>query len=1001
MSASRRMAEGGTAVDRRRPVAFRFDGRRFEGLAGDTLASALLANGVRVVARSFKYHRPRGIVALGAEEPGARVRVLAPAAEPLACATTLPIVEGLEARAVNCWPSLRFDAGALIGAFARLLPAGFYYKTFMAPALAWPFYERVLRRLAGLGVVDAGAAAATTGATPGDDECRGAGAPPAPPRKRRRYAHADVLVVGAGAAGMAAALVAARSGARVILADERARPGGALHDAPGGADALAWISAAAAAFDALPGTRRLVSTQVFGYHDHGFLTALERGAVGDDCVWKIRARRVVLATGAHERPMVFPDNDRPGVMLASAVTGYLHRYGVACGRRALLACCDDAAWDAAIGWAQQGIEVVAIADARREVDPVRLEQARALGIRTLVGHRVEGVDGRRAVRGARLAAGDGASTVRLACDLIAMAGGWSPTVHLHSQSAGKVVYDADRACFVPGTAAQPSRCAGAAAGRFETAACLADGLEAGAEAAAALGLAACTVAPPELPIVRTARAAGGWAPAGAGRGTAFVDLANDVTVDDLALAHREGYGAVELAKRYTTAGMGVDQGKTANVNAIGVLAELAQASPGAIGTTTFRPPYAPVAFGAIAGLDPGPLVRPVRRTPMTHWHEARGAVMYESGANWRRPGYYPEPGESMADAVARECRAVRERAGIYDSSPLGKFAVRGPGAGAFLDFVCTGAVADLKPGRGRYNLMLREDGRLLDDGVVFRLSDDQFWVSTTAGNADAVHAWLEFARQCLWRGAPVFIIAVTAQWANAVVCGPHARAVLAAAGTDFDLARESFPFMAMREGQVGGLAARVFRVSFTGELSFEVNVPARHGAALWTALIDAGAAFGIEPVGSEANHVLRVEKGYLSIGHEADGMATPDDLGLAWAVDGRKADFIGKRALARSASHAGARRQLVGLLPADAGTVLAEGAQILASDGVSSVGFVTASVASGALGRSIALALLDDGRRRLDETVRVTVESATGLGSVAARVVAPAFYDVRGERLRG
>ena len=478
MSASRRMAEGGTAVDRRRPVAFRFDGRRFEGLAGDTLASALLANGVRVVARSFKYHRPRGIVALGAEEPGARVRVLAPAAEPLACATTLPIVEGLEARAVNCWPSLRFDAGALIGAFARLLPAGFYYKTFMAPALAWPFYERVLRRLAGLGVVDAGAADTATdaatdaapNATPGGDEDRGAAAPPAPPRKRRRYAHADVLVVGAGAAGMAAALVAARSGARVILADERARPGGALHDAPGEAGALAWISAAAATFDALSGTRRLVSTQVFGYHDHGFLTALERRAAGDDCVWKIRARRVVLATGAHERPMVFPGNDRPGVMLASAVTGYLHRYGVACGRHALLACCDDTAWDAAFEWAQRGIAVVAIADARPEVDPERVQRARALGIRTLLGHRVAGVAGRRGVRSARLVAGDGAPPVRLACDLVAMAGGWSPAVHLHSQSGGRVVYDAARACFVPATAAQPSRCAGAAAGRFETAA---------------------------------------------------------------------------------------------------------------------------------------------------------------------------------------------------------------------------------------------------------------------------------------------------------------------------------------------------------------------------------------------------------------------------------------------------------------------------------------------------------------------------------------------------
>ena len=471
-----------------------------------------------------------------------------------------------------------------------------------------------------------------------------------------------------------------------------------------------------------------------------------------------------------------------------------------------------------------------------------------------------------------------------------------------------------------------------------------------------------------------------------------------------ALAQRKGYESVELAKRYTTTGMGVDQGKTSNVNAIGVLAQLRGVRPDAIGTTTFRPPYAPVEFGTVAGLEPGPLIRPVRRTPMTGWHIARGAVMYESGANWRRPGYYPLPGESMADAVRRECLAVRNQVGFYDSSPLGKIEVSGPGALAFLEWVYTGALADLKPGRGRYGLMLREDGRLFDDGVAFRLSADHFWVSTTAGNADSVYAWLEYLRQRVWKGPCVFVVPVTAQWANAVVCGPRARELLAAVGTALDLSRPSMPFMSFRDGSVAGLPARVFRVSFTGELSFEINVPARHGLALWEALQAAGSEFGLQPVGSEANHILRIEKGYISIGHEADGLVSPGDLGLGWAVRFAKHDFIGKRSLQRAQAPQRVRRQLVGLLTDDPQQVLAEGAQIMASEPLTSAlsaGYVTASVMSPTLGRSIALALLDGGRQRTGGQVRVTVEAGKSLSATAAVVVPPVFYDSDGGRLHG
>ena len=1005
-----RRRPGGGAVDRNEPVDFLFNGRAYRGLRGDTLASALQANGVRVVARSFKYHRPRGVVGLGLEEPNAMVRVLAPRAEPMALATTLLLEPGLSVSSVNCWPGPAFDVGAAIGWLHRLLPAGFYYKTFMAPAGAWHFYERIIRRAAGLGVVDAGDRSRagarrndglrSDGASPAVD-ASAATDRPAAPTQHRRYAHCDLLVVGAGPAGTAAALVAGRSGARVIFADDRAEAGGTLPFAADSGTSLDWIAAAVAELGVLPNVRRLSATQVFGYHDHGFLTAIGRHTPGLECLWKIRARQVVIATGAAERPLLFPDNDRPGVMLASAVLGYLLGYAVACGERVLVACNNNGGYEAAFELVRHGIGIAAIVDVRREIHPALAAQARALGVTVKLAHTITAVRGRRSVRGARIAPRDAPGQgFELRCDLIAMSGGWSPVVHLHSQSGGKVVYDAARACFAPGAPAQPSRCAGSANARFDTLECFTDGLAAGTAAVRALGLAPRPVELPALAPGLDLAVSGGWALPCRADQRAFVDFANDVTTHDLALAQREGYESVELVKRYTTVGMGIDQGKTANVNAIGVMAELRGVSPAAIGTTTFRPPYAPVRFGAIAGNEPGLLIRPARRTPMTGWHEARGAVMYESGANWRRPGYYPQAGETMAGAVVRECLAVRERAGIYDSTPLGKIEVRGPTAGAFLEWVCAGNVANLQPGRGRYGLMLREDARLLDDGVVFRLAPDHYWVSTTSGNADAVYAWLEYLRQRVWT-EPVFVVPVTAQWSNAVVCGPRARDVLRQAGTGIDLAGSAFPFMSVREGGVANLPARVFRVSFTGELSYEINVPARHGLALWEALFAAGREHAMEPVGSEANHVLRIEKGYLSLGHEADGMASPDDLGLGWAVNHAKRDFIGKRSLARHDDGQGVRRQRVGLHAADPRYVLAEGAQILSADGRSSAGHVTASVMSPTLGRSIALALLDDGRRRVGETVRVTVTEGTGLTDVAAVVTRPVFHDPGGEKLRG
>ncbi|MSQ69995.1 MAG: sarcosine oxidase subunit alpha family protein [Betaproteobacteria bacterium] len=988
-----RLATGGS-IERDEPVGFTFNGRAYRGFKGDTLASALLANGVQVVGRSFKFHRPRGVVALGVEEPNALVQLRAPRQEPNVLATTLPLAQGLAAASVNCWPGPGFDLGAIADRFHRLMPAGFYYKTFMGRGRAWPFFERFIRRAAGLGFVPRELS---------------------PVETQRRFAHCDLLVAGAGPAGIAAALAAGRGGARVILADDAAEPGGALLFRRRDEEVFAWIAAAIVELDAMPNVRRLSRTTVFGHYDHGFLAALESRGHDFERVWKIRARRVVIATGATERPLVFPDNDRPGVMLASAATGYLHRYAVACGRRVLVFGNNDSAYESAFELARLGLTVVAIVDTRACAAADLVSQAGRMEIALKPGHTLAAVHGRMAVSGARIARIDVPSqTTELQCDLIAMSGGWNPVLHLHSQAGGKAVYDERLTCFVPGAQARAGRCAGGANGRFDTAGCFEDGAAAGAAAVQALGL---EVAPLELPRLAhgpafTVQAA--WMLPRRRGARAFVDLANDVTADDLALAMREGYEAVELAKRYTTAGMGIDQGKTANVNAIGMLAGLAHVSPDSIGTTTFRPPYAPVSFGAIAGIESGVLIRPARKTATTAWHEAQGAIMYESGSNWRRPGYYPRAGESMAQAVARECLAVRGRIGIYDSSPLGKIEVRGPDAGEFLERAYTGKVADLAPGRGRYGIMLREDGRVFDDGVAFRLGERHFWITTTSGNADSVYAWLEYLRQRIFP-MRVRLVPVTEQWSNAVLCGPQARKVLQTAGTDIDLTNDGFPFMAMRSGGVAGFPARVFRVSFTGETSYEINVPTRHGLALWEALIAAGRELDIQPIGSEANHVLRVEKGYISVGHEADGMASPDDLGLGRLVKHAKPDFIGKRSLARDAAERGTRRELVGLLTDDPQVLLAEGAQILTANGVTALGltvgeqaygqnaagFVTASVMSPSLGRSIALALLDAGQSRTGESVSVTREQGRGLNSVTARVTRPVFFDPAGERLRG
>lgn len=971
MTVGNRLATGGR-IDRSKPLHFTFNGKPYTGFQGDTLASALLANGVRLTARSFKYHRPRGIVGAGVEEPSTLVELMGEDASGNRPATTVPLTEGLAAKAVNCWPSLEFDLGAVNQLASRFIPAGFYYKTFKWPN--WHLYERPIRKAAGL-----------------------AAAPSEPPAKghyETRYGHCDVLIAGAGPAGLMAALTAARAGLRVMIADEGTEPGGSLLSRRltiGGADAMEWVDATVAELGALPNVTHLQNATVWGYREHNYLMVTERAPDNSSLLertWRVRAGHVITATGAIERGLVFGNNDRPGVMLASAVQSYVNRYGVAPGKRAVIFTNNNSAYTVAADLAAAGVEVRAIVDSRESVP----DEARALvpGIEIMAGKCVTEAQGARHLRSVAVAAKTGGSARILSCDLLAMSGGWNPTVHLWSQSRSSLRYDEALASFLPDAPAQAVSATGAANGALT----LQDALRSGAEAAARITGSDPKDIPnaPDLPYAIEPL----WQ-VETSRGKAFLDLQNDVTVDDIHLALREGYSNVEHVKRYTTGGMGFDQGKTGNINIIGTVALAQGLAMDEIGTTTFRAPYTPVSFGAIGGLREGTVALPYRHTPITEWNLAQGAFMYEAGARWRRPGYFPRDGEGLQEATNRECRAVRFGVGVYDGSPLGTFELKGRDVGRFLDYLYSNVMSSLKPGHGRYGLMLSDDGLIMDDGVCFRLDEHRWIVSTSTGHADAINGHMEEMLQTRFPGWNVFITTVTSQWNNATICGPKAREVMAALGTDIDLAPEAFPFMSFRDGAVAGLPARVVRVSFTGELSFEVNVAPRHMRALWAKVMEAGAPFGILPVGSEASHVLRVEKGFLSLGHEVDGTVDAYDLGMGWAMSKKKPDYLGERAVAIRREAGGPRRELVGVIP-EPDRQIPEGAPLTPGGRKEKTeGFVTACVWSVVHERWVGLALLEGGHARHGETAHVRLK---GGEVIPVRVTPPCHYDPDGDKLR-
>ena len=980
----------GGRIDRQRALRFSFDGQTYWGHPGDTLASALLANGVRLVGRSFKYHRPRGILSAGSEEPNALVRLgHGGRAEPNTRATQVELFDGLAAESQNRWPSLGFDAGQAGDLFSAFLPAGFYYKTFMWPKGWWERYERVIRRAAGMGRAS--------------DQ-------PDPDRYAKTHAHCDVLVVGGGPAGLAAALAAAELGARVILADEQAELGGGLlrqGTAIDGQPAPEWLAEAVVALRAHDNVTLLPRTTATGYYDQNFLALVERvtdhlaeppANLPRQRLWKVRARQVVLATGAIERPLVFADNDRPGVMLAGAAATYAARYGVRPGRRAVLFTNNSEAYAAALALADAGVAVAAIVDAREDVRDDWAARVRDRGIRLLAGQVVVAVEGRRQVRAvAAMRLGPNADSVdglaeRLECDLLAVSGGYSPTVHLYSQSGGRLVWDVTRACHLPGSASQALRVAGASRGSFELAQALVEGTSAGAAAAADCGFAASILAAPLAELTaNTAALRPLWLVPRAPRtgGKRFVDLQNDVTAEDLKLATREGYRSIEHIKRYTTAGLGTDQGKTGNINALAISAQSLGAEIQGFGHTTFRPPYTPVPFATLAGQDRVVLHDPARRTPMQSWHEERQAV-FEPIGQWRRPHHYPKAGESMAEAVARECLAVRRAVGVVDATTLGKIDIQGPDAVRVLNWVYCNAWDRLAIGRCRYGLMLNEEGMVFDDGVTTRLGEQHFHMTTTSGGASSVLNWLEEWLQTEWLDWRVRFTSVTEQWAVAAIAGPHSRSLLKELAHDLEVSDEALPFMTVREGRVAGLPARIFRIGYTGAQSYEINVPASHGMALWLALLAAGEKYGITPFGTEAMHVLRAEVGFIAVGHETDGTVTPDDLGMDRMCK-KNQDFLGKRSLSRPALMRADRKQLVGLATDDPGMVLPMGGQVMGEATLqapqAALGHVTSSYRSAVLGRSIAMALVKGGRERLGQRVWVTGE----VGLIPATIGPPRF----------
>ncbi|MFK7835269.1 MAG: sarcosine oxidase subunit alpha family protein [Sulfitobacter sp.] len=1001
---STRLATKGRLVDTSTPMTFSFNGKKLRGYAGDTLASALLANDQMLMGRSFKYHRPRSVVASGAEEPNGLVNLGREGRfEPNQRVTTTELFEGLEAESQNHWPSLEYDVGAINTYLSRFLPAGFYYKMFMYPRSFWKHvYEPVIRKSAGLGKAPK---------TRDEDTYE------------HFYTFCDVLVVGGGVAGLQAALTAGRSGARVLVLEQTDHWGGRAPVDGGtinGKSVDKFVDETLAALRKMDNVQLRTRVMGAGVYDHGYALGYERladhapGTPGPrHRLWRIRAAQIITATGAIERPLSFAGNDIPGVMLASAVRDYAVNYGVSVGDRTVVVTNNDNAYLTAISLKHAGLDVPAILDARVMPQDLGLvAQAKALGIRVMMGHGIASVKGGKRVTGVQVCsqAGEGAVLEEIACDAVAMSGGWSPVVHLWSHCGGKLRWDTTHACFSPDVDNPPKgadgmafvTAAGAAAGVFALDDVLHDAHAAGEGVVTCLDMKVPKDATAPIAERREeSPMAPVWLmPQGASaklREKAWLDYQNDVKVSDVRLAAQEGFVSVEHAKRYTTLGMATDQGKLSNINGLATLAGALDAKIPSVGTTTFRPPYHPISLASIAGEAKSHVFQPVRQTPMHDWHAANGAE-FEPVGQWRRPYAFKRGSESTHDAVMREVKNTREKLGLLDASTLGKLIVKGPDAGKFLDMMYTNMMSTLKIGKCRYGLMCSENGFLIDDGVVARIDEDTWLCHTTTGGADSIHAHMEEWLQTEWWDWKVYVANVTEQYAQVAVVGPNARAALEKLG-GMDVSKDALGFMEWADGTLGGFKVRVYRISFSGELSYEIAVDASHGQAFWDALMAVGADLGAMPYGTECLHILRAEKGFIMIGDETDGTVIPQDLGLNWAISKKKEDYLGKRAQERSHMTDPERWKLVGLETVD-GSTLPDGAYAL-GEGVNAngqknmIGRVTSTYHSPTLGKGIAMGLVLHGPDRMGE---VLTFPGTDGKAYEAKIVNPVFFDKEGEK---
>ena len=987
-------------INRRKTIRFTFDGRPFTGFEGDTVASALLANGVHLMGRSFKYHRPRGPVTAGSEEPNALIgtsRGTKGRFEPNTRATVQEIHDGLEATSQNKWPSLKVDVGEVNDKLHKFFAAGFYYKTFMWPKSFWDrVYEPFIRSAAGLGV------------SPTEID---------PDTYASRYLHCDLLIVGAGSAGLGAALTAARSGAHVVLVDENVELGGSLLCEDGieidGRAASDWVEAARDELAEMDNVRALTRTTAIGYY-HENMVALAQKLTDHlaqvpehaprERMWRVRAKQVVLAQGALERPLMFDGNDRPGVMLAGSAQTYLHKYGVLVGRNVAIATSHDSAWYAAFDLADAGAKIAAIIDVRADADAALRAEADRRGIRVHVNHTVTHARGRLRVKGLRVARQNGAGRPTgafvIGCDAVLMSGGWTPSLHLFSHTKGSLHWDEETGVFLPGEKTENCHIAGAGRGLWGHQNTVNDGVLAANAALASLGhdahearFAVSKDRPGSGIVVRELPT-----DANAANARAFTDFQNDVTAKDIRLAVKHGMRSIEHVKRFTTNGMATDQGKMANMNGLNVAADQLGRPAPKVGLTTFRPPYTPTTFGTFAGYHKEELFELTRKTPIDGWAEENGAA-FEPVSLWRRAWYFPQAGEDMRTAVARECAATRKSLGMFDASTLGKIEVVGPDAAEFMNRMYTNPWTKLGVGRCRYGLLLGEDGFIRDDGVIGRMSQDRFHVTTTTGGAARVLTMMEHYLQTEWPDLDVWLTSTTEQWSTIALNGPNARNVLEPFVEGLDISGDAFAHMSVAECTVAGFEARLFRISFTGELGFEVNVPSAHGRALWEKLHAEGRKYDVCVYGTETMHVLRAEKGYIIVGQDTDGTVTPMDAGLSWAIGKKKLDFVGKRSLDRPDMLVPDRKQLVGLLTEDPETVLEEGAQIVehGDTGLPArmIGHVTSSYWSAALNRSIAMAMVEGGFDRHGKSVDIPMPGATH----GAKITGTNFYDPEGSRI--